>query len=143
MNHKNNFKTKRLAKSNYDRPEITYTDTLQTNAHMNEKLKNYVRVDDVEDIPLYTHVRYVNYKNGKQRFCLGGIITKIHKKYVILSNGTYSWSVQRYYWADNNDDEPSFETAFFRILSENEIQQKIIAEKDMEIAKLNKIINNH
>ena len=51
--------TKRLSKTTYDRPTITLTDTLQSNVEMQKKLQNYVRVDDIEDIRINTHVRYV------------------------------------------------------------------------------------
>jgi len=153
LNLNNTF---RLSKSKYDRPEITYTDTLQTNANMNEKLQNYERVEDIEDIPLNTHVRYVTMKNGKQRFCLGGFLIKRYKKYVILSNGRQSWSVQRYHWEDNNsqnnyqtggtdDDsntEPFFETTFFKILSPKDLNEKIIKEKNEEILRLTEIIKS-
>ena len=46
----NKIITRKLSKSNYDRPECTLTDTLQTNASMAEKLKNYERVEDIEDV---------------------------------------------------------------------------------------------
>jgi len=144
----NKIITRKLSKSNYDRPELTLTDTLQTNASMAEKLKNYERVEDIEDVNLNTHVRYVTWKDNKQRFCLGGLLTKIHKKYVILSNGTFSWSVQRYHWDQNNEDpdqEPIFETAFFKILSNRQLkdkQEKIIDEKNQEIERLSNIIRN-
>ena len=127
--------TKRLSKSNYNRPEKTLTDTLQSNIEMQKKLKNYIRVDDIEDVNINTHVRYVTLKEGKQRFCLGGLLKKIHNKYVVLSNGTLTWSVQRYHW-DDPSKEPVFETVFFRILSKDEQQQKIIREQQEEIEKL-------
>ena len=156
--------TFRLSKSKYDRPQITYTDTLQTNANMNEKLQNYERVEDIDDIPINSHVRYVTFKNGKQRFCLGGFLTKIHQKYVILSNGRHTWSVQKYHWQENNsqktgsdsndensqkggfessDDEPIFETTFFSKLSNQDINNKIIKEKNAEILKLTEFIRNN
>lgn len=152
LNLNNTF---RLSKSKYDRPQVTYTDTLQTNANMNEKLQNYERVEDIDDVPINTHVRYVTMKNGKQRFCLGGFLIKIHKKYVILSNGRQSWSVQKYHWEDNNNQiggtdndndsntEPIFETTFFKILSSKELSDKIIKEKNQEILRLTEIIKSN
>uniref|UniRef100_A0A6C0IWJ1 Uncharacterized protein n=1 Tax=viral metagenome TaxID=1070528 RepID=A0A6C0IWJ1_9ZZZZ len=131
-------KTKRLSKSVYNRPETTLTDTLQTNTEMTKKLANYMRVDDIEDVNINTHVRYVTLKEGKQRFCLGGLLKKIHSKYVILSNGTFSWSVQRYHWDDEHKD-PIFVTAFFRILSKSEQQEKIILEQQKELETLRKL----
>lgn len=148
MSYKNNLvncvtniqcepKTRRLAKSNYQRPKKTYTDTLQSNVAMKEKLKNYVQVDDVEDVNINTHVRYVTLKDGQQRFCLGGLLRKIHPKYVVLSNGTFSWSVQRYHYSeDETDSEPVFETVFFRILSKQEQQQQLIDAQQEELIQL-------
>jgi len=148
MNFKNNLvncvtnvqcepKTRRLAKSNYQRPKSTYTDTLQTNGAWKDKLKNYVQVEDIEDVNISTHVRYITLKNGSQRFCLGGLLRKIHPKYVVLSNGTFSWSVQRFHYSDDDtDSEPVFETFFFRILSKQEQQQKIIDDQEKELEQL-------
>ena len=98
-NYNNNYvkeeKTRNLLRSKYDRPKKTYTDTLQTNKAMSEKLVGYVRVDDIDYVPLNTHVRYVTYREGKQVFRLGGLLKFKHPKYVRLSNGTNHWSVQR------------------------------------------------
>ena len=138
--------TRRLSTTKYDRPEVTFTDTLQTNAAMKEKLENYTRVDDIDDVNLETHVRYVTLKDGKQRFCLGGILKKIHSKYVILSNGSVTWSVQRYHWEkpeDEYDDEsdPIFITAFFKILSPEEMRKKDLEEVEDELEKKDEIIS--
>ena len=155
MNFKNNLvncinnaqsepKTKRLAKSNYQRPKNTYTDTLQSDGVWKEKLKNYVQVDDVEDVNISTHVRYITLKNGSQRFCLGGLLRKIHPKYVVLSNGTFSWSVQRYHYSeDDTESEPRFETVFFRILSKQEQQQQIIDNQQKELEHLKKKLGTY
>ena len=129
-------KTRRLAKTNYIRPTQTITDTLQTKAKMEEKLENYKRVDTIDDISLNTHVRYVTLKNGKQRFCLGGLLKKIHSKYVILSNGNFTWSVQRYHWEKTEDEEPAFETVFFSIMSKEAQLQKQIEMQKRQINKL-------
>ena len=132
-------KTRRLSSTTYDRPEVTLTDTLQTNEKMREKLLNYTRVDDIEDVSINTHVRYVTLKDGSQRFCLGGLLKKRHSKYVILSNGTFSWSVQRYHYEEGEED-PIFETAFFRILSKEEQQRKVIEKQQEEIEQLRNTI---
>ena len=137
-------KTRRLGKTKYNRPkEGTFTDTLQTKQKMAEKLENYVRVDDIDDVSLNTHVRYVTLKDGKQRFCLGGLLKKIHSKYVVLSNGSFTWSVQRYHWKNETDEEPVFETAFFRILSKEEQLQKKIDKQKAQIDRLTKHIRNN
>jgi len=133
-------KTRLLSTSNYERPKQTLTDTLQTNERMKEKLQNYVRVDDIDDVNINTHVRYVTLKDGVQRFCLGGLLIKKFSKYVILSNGTYSWSVQKFHWEQEDDDEPTFDTVFFKVLSKQERQENIIKKKDEEIQKLKNYI---
>lgn len=158
MNNETPF-LKSLTKSNFQRPKITYTDTLQNKQGMQEKLKNYERVDDIDDVPLNTHVRYVTLdKEKKQVFRLGGLLKKIHSKYVQLTNGTHIWSVQRYHYSDDqSDDEPLFETVFFRIMSKNrqiESQKKemqiqnqqlsdIVAQQSKEIEKLKQLLQQH
>ena len=147
---------KSLIKSNFQRPKITYTDTLQNKDSMQEKLKNYERADDIDDVPLNTHVRYVTLdKEKKQVFRLGGLLKKIHSKYVQLTNGTHIWSVQRYHYSDDqSDDEPIFETVFFRIISKNRQMENqkikmqnqnqqladIVAQQAKEIEQLKKLI---
>ena len=137
-------KTTRLTTTNYDRPEVTLTDTLQTNEAMQEKLVNYTRVDNIDDVPLNTHVRYVTMKDNKQRFCLGGLLKKKdHSKYVVLSNGTFRWCVQRYHWKSTSDlsDEPDFETVFFKIKSKDEQQKSLINKQQREIEALRKALS--
>ena len=140
MSNDNTF-LKSLTKSNFQRPKITYTDTLQNKQSMQEKLKNYERVDDIDDVPLNTHVRYVTLdKDKKQVFRLGGLLKKIHSKYVQLTNGTHIWSVQKYHYSDDqSDDEPLFETVFFRIMSKNrqiETQKKEMQAQNQQLIDL-------
>ena len=137
-NNNNNYireeKTRNLLRSKYDRPKKTYTDTLQTNKAMSEKLIGYVRVDDIDYVPLNTHVRYVTYREGKQVFRLGGLLKFKHPKYVRLSNGTNHWSVQREHL--NKSGEVLFETIFFRILSKQERAEKALEAQNSELEKL-------
>ena len=140
-NNDDTIKTIRLSKSKYNRPDKTLTDSLQTNAKMKEKLENYIRVEDIDDVSLSTHVRYVTLKDGAQRFCLGGLLVKKHSKYVVLSNGNFSWSVQRYHWGDD-DDEPLFETIFFKVKSKQDKQDEIIQKQAEQIEKLKNMIRN-
>ena len=140
MSNDNTF-LKSLTKSNFQRPKITYTDTLQNKQSMQEKLKNYERVDDIDDVPLNTHVRYVTLdKDKKQVFRLGGLLKKIHSKYVQLTNGTHILSVQKYHYSDDqSDDEPLFETVFFRIMSKNrqiETQKKEMQAQNQQLIDL-------
>lgn len=91
--------TKRLSNSkNYVRPEKTIQDSL-SNKEIKEKLKGYASVDDINSVQLGTHLRYYSkdLKTGNIKFRLGGLLFKrdIDKPYVILSNGDFSWSVQK------------------------------------------------
>lgn len=95
-------KTDRLSNSqNYKRPQKTIQDTL-TPAQIKEKLGGYLKVDSISTVPLNSHVRYFSLatdpktKELKQMFRLGGFLTNKDNcdEYVILSNGTKSWSVQ-------------------------------------------------
>lgn len=143
MNTNQEPKLRRLVKSNFNRPEITYQDTLQNKKAMTEKLKNYERVDDVDDIPINSHVRYVTIdKDKKQVFRLGGLLKRIHSKYVQLSNGEYTWSVQRYHYEDDND-EPIFETIFFKIIPKDEQYVKVINSQEQKIKELEKKLKNY
>ena len=139
-----NIKLKRLTTYNYNRPETTYQDTLQNKKSMLEKLENYERVDNIEDVSLKTHVRYVTLHNEtrQQVFRLGGLLEEIHPKYVKLSNGEFSWSVQRYHYSeDQAETEPIFETAFWRIISKEDLLYKKIEEQHDEIQDLKEQLN--
>ena len=139
-----NIKLKRLITNNYNRPETTYQDTLQNKKSMLEKLENYERVDNIEDVGLKTHVRYVTLHNEtrQQVFRLGGLLEEIHPKYVKLSNGEFTWSVQRYHYSeDPSESEPIFETAFWRIVSKEDLLYKKIEEQHDEIQDLKDQIN--
>lgn len=143
-------KAENLTDSEYNRPEITYTDTLQNNTKMTEKLKGYDRVVDISDIHINTHVRYVTLKDGKQRFCLGGLLKfNDDPRFVILSNGKYQWSVQRHHYKKNHKDgdKPIFDTVFFKAITNEEKLEKIVKEKDDIIKnlknKLRKLYNRY
>ena len=62
-------KLKRLVTINYKRPEQTYQDTLQNKKAMLEKLENYDRVDNIEDVSLKIHMldmlHYIMKQNNK------------------------------------------------------------------------------
>ncbi len=86
----------RLTKdTNYKKVGKTFQESLSPN-EIKEKLENYKRVDDIDNIALNTHIRYFtnDKKTGKKHFRLGGFLTKLDKDYIVLSNGKLSWSVQ-------------------------------------------------
>jgi len=105
--------TKRLSReTSYVRPKKTYQDTLSGD-EIKEKLKEYKKVSDIRKIIIGTHIRYFSKdKDTKTNvFRLGGFLTKFgdEYKYVILSNGSVSWSVQNNgtneFWAKMNNKE--------------------------------------
>ena len=98
---------RRLRAQNYKGPFPTYQQTLQTQEMMEQKLENYERVENIEEVKLYSHVRYVTLdKDGKQAFRLGGMLIRIQPEYVMLSNGSFVWSVQRYHYPKDEQGQP-------------------------------------
>jgi len=126
-----------LADTSFDRPKKTYTESIQNKASIKEKLKNYERVEDIDDVEFDTHVRYFTLdKKNKQVFRTGGLLIKKHSEYVKLSNGRMQWSVQRYHYGDSDEkkEDPIFETVFFaRISKQEEFNKK--EEKYIEVIK--------
>jgi hypothetical protein len=122
--------TKRLTRENK-----SYQETLSP-ADIKKKLEEYQQVDNIDDVKLNTHIRYFTFNptNGKKQFRLGGFLTKIDEKYVVLSNGKLTWSVQKK------------NTVFFMKVSFSELKQEIIEKTskkyENEISKL-KIENEH
>ena len=108
-----NQKTKRLTNdTNYVRPKKTIQDTL-TKEEIIEKLKDYKKVKDITKVLIGSHIRYFikDLKTKKPLFRLGGNLTKFGEdyKFLILSNGQFSWSVQinenTEYWVKINAKE--------------------------------------
>jgi hypothetical protein len=123
----------KLDKSKYKRPKSTYTEKLSKNEIMS-KLEDYKK-EDITKIPLGIHVRYfVIDENGQKFFRMGGQLTKNDgmPKYVILSNGKNSWSVQA-----------NSSTIFFKKMTINEIKQEYedkLLDKDKKIKQLMTLI---
>ena len=124
-------KTKRLSRdSAYVRPKKTYQDSLSAD-EIREKLKEYKKVSDIRKVIIGTHMRYfVKDKDTKSSvFRLGGFLTKFGEdyKYVILSNGTISWSVQvnglNDFWAKMNSKE-ILKTAETEVEEQSQTQNK-------------------
>ncbi len=120
----------------YVRPTKTYTDNLSPE-QIKEKLADYVKIDnsDLLTMQLGTHLRYFTTDdNGKKHFRMGGNLINIKgmPEYVILGNGTTTWSVQ------------IANTIFFKKLNISDVReeyQEIIKEQKKEIDKLKKIIS--
>jgi hypothetical protein len=90
----------RINKDKYERPKHTIQDKM-TEEEIEEKLADYLEVEDIKKVPIGTHIRYFtlvpNDKGEiKKAFRLGG---QLHNKdnadkYIILSNGKITWTVQ-------------------------------------------------
>ena len=133
-NSSKTIRTVRLHNTVYNRPETTITDTLQNEQAYRKKLKGYTQVDDVDYVSIRTHVRYFVYdvEEQKWKFRTGGLLTKKHAKYVVLSNGRYSWSVQR----EVKNGEDIWETKFFKILNKQELAELALEKQQEEISRL-------
>ena len=134
MNNLN--QTVRLNKTNYNRPKTTINDTLQEPDAYKEKLKGYTEVTDINYVEINSHVRYFiyNLSENKWKFRTGGFLKKIAPKYIILSNGRHTWSVQREINDENSGD--IWETKFFKILSKVELSEIALEKQQDEIEKL-------
>jgi hypothetical protein len=101
---------------------------------MLEKLEGYEEVDILERVEFNTHVRYITLKDGRPRFCLGGLLKRVFDKYVVLSNGQLTWSVQREFF--NQQGEVIFKTKFFKYMSKDKINSIVIESQEDELQKL-------
>lgn len=120
------FPTKKITRTTYQRPAQTYQDNL-TKQQIKEQLKDYKECTDITGLSVGCHVRYFSLdpKTKKKLFRLGGSVNKIDPEYrfIILSNGTVSWSVQ------------IANTTFWKKLTELEYKEELKAELKEEIKK--------
>jgi hypothetical protein len=116
--------TKKITRTNYQRPVTTYTENL-TKQQIKEQLKDYKECPDITMLSVGCHVRYFSNdpKTKKKLFRLGGSVNKIDPEYrfIILSNGTVSWSVQ------------IANTSFWKKLTESEYKEELKEELRKEI----------
>jgi len=107
----------KLSDVEYDRPEKTKTELVQTKKDIYEQLKNYEEIpnEELENIPLNSRVKYLSYdKNNKRElFRFGGLLVKVEKEYaVIVGKNFLRFSAQRY--TRNSKNEIIHTTRFFR-----------------------------
>lgn len=127
---------KRLGNDNYDRPKLTLTDKL-TADDIESKLEDYSEVTDIFKVPLGTHMRYfITTDKGDKKFRMGGILKNNNglPKFVVLSNGQSSWSVQ------------VEGTIFFKKMTIREIKQEyedVIQELEKKVNSLTNLVNNY
>jgi hypothetical protein len=116
--------TKRYSRQkNWTRPEKTETDDINSNKEkMQEKLENYLEVDNIDYVSINTHVRYFVFDTrvGDYRFRLGGLLAMKHSAYVVLSNGSLTWSVPK----ETEYESKTHKTRFYRVLTPYEMQEK-------------------
>ena len=118
--------TKRFSRQkNWERPAKTETDNINNDKEkIKEKLENYVEVENIDFVSAQTHVRYFVFDtrgaDPGYKFRLGGLLAMKHTDYVVLSNGSLTWSVPK----KTEHDGQKFPTRFFRILTPYEMQQK-------------------
>lgn len=86
----------RLLEDNYIKPPITFTESL-TSEEIKELLKNYKQVENINFVKKGTHLRYfIKDKDGNYKFRLGGkLILNNTPKYIVLSNKSKTWCVQK------------------------------------------------
>jgi hypothetical protein len=98
-----------------------------TNQDIKEKLKEYKKCDDIRKVSIGTHIRYftVDTQTKEKVFRLGGTLNKIDPegRFVILGNGSISWSVQ------------ILGTQFWQKLTEAEFKEELKKELKKEIEK--------
>jgi len=96
----NQTNEKKISKDEYKRPKYTIQDKL-TEEEIEEKLADYIEIENINKVPIGSHIRYytlVPNKNGEliKTFRLGGQLKNKDNsdKFIILSNGKVTWSVQ-------------------------------------------------
>lgn len=115
--------TQRLLSSGYIRPKKTITDALQTKEAIMGKLDGYIEVsgEEIDDIPMGSHIRYIIFDKLKKKelFRTGGIVAKVHPKYISLRGlENKSFSMQRYVYDESGN--VIYTTRVFKKLTDKE-----------------------
>jgi hypothetical protein len=108
-----------------ERSTVTYSDTLQTMDKVQEKLRGYERVPDIDLVEIGTPVRYITWKYGAMRFCIGGILIAKHPNYCKLTNyrKDIQWNVKKEHLKNKYDKSQTFKTIFYKKCSGANIQE--------------------
>jgi hypothetical protein len=124
-------KPNKISDTDYIRPKLTLSDLL-TKKDIEGLLLDYERVDSLDLVPIGTHIRYFENKDGELKFRVGGLLKiKGLPDYVILNNGKVGWSVQ------------IKNCIFFRRITLDNVREeykKIIIDKDIELDNLRSYI---
>ena len=99
-----------------ERQTYTYSDSLQSMNKIQEQLKGYERVEDVDIIEIGTPVRYITWKYGKMRFCVGGLLIAKLPTYCKLTNykKDIQWNVKKEHQKNPQDKKDVFKTIFYK-----------------------------
>ena len=81
-----------------------------------EQLKGYEKVDNIELIEVGTPVRYITWKYGKMRFCVGGLLVAKLPTYCKLTNfkKDIQWNVKKEHQKNPRDKKDIFKTIFYK-----------------------------
>ena len=120
----------------YVRPKITLTDTMQSQPEILKKLQDYTEVEEsIDYVTPGSHIRYIINRDNKPLFRLGGFLKMVKPEYIVLSNGKKSWCVQKQ------------NTRFFRKLTQKELsdieldsKDDIIEQQKQEINRLKRLL---
>ena len=95
----------------YKRPKKTYTDKL-TDDDIEDMLEDYIEVENINQVPLGSHLRYFTIIKGEKKFRTGGFLHRNDglPAYVMIRNNQNVWSVQ------------TKSAIFFRKMNEKEIK---------------------
>jgi hypothetical protein len=114
----------RAPQQNYSKTKIdpnkrqtyTYSDSLQTMDKIKEQLKGYERVDDIELVEVGTPVRYITWKYGRMRFCVGGLLVAKLPTHCKLTNfkKDIQWNVKKEHQKNSRDKNDTFKTIFYK-----------------------------
>lgn len=98
------------------RQTYTYSDSLQTMDKIKEQLKGYERVDDIDLVEIGAPVRYITWKYGKMRFCVGGLLIAKLPTYCKLTNfkKDIQWNVKKEHQKNPRDKKDIFKTIFYK-----------------------------
>ena len=99
-----------------ERQTFTYSDSLQSMDKIQEQLKGYERVEDIDDIEIGTPIRYITWKYGKMRFCVGGLLIAKLPTYCKLTNykKDIQWNVKKEHQKNPQDKKDVFKTIFYK-----------------------------
>lgn len=133
-NNREKYKKTSIKNSNYEKPEITYTEKL-TKEQIETLLIDFEEVQNIDDVPIGTFIRYFDLIDGELKFRVGGILSvkRPTEGYIYLKNNLINWPVQLK------------RAILFRKITNAEIKKEYdakIFKKDLEIAELVSFIKN-